>query len=86
MNDHHLDDIPVVAVAVARTELEADMWRQVLLEEGIIAALKPDGAGHAFATSALIPHIVLVREDQADLARSIIDELESADDEESSSI
>ncbi len=75
----------VVEIAVAPNEITADMWRQVLEDEGIIVALKPGGAGFAFGSSALMEHIVLVREDQAERARSIIAELESSDEEGSSS-
>jgi hypothetical protein len=72
----------VVEVAVAPNEITADLWRQVLEDEGIIVALKPGGAGFAFGSSALMEHSVLVREDQADLARSIIAGLEMSDDED----
>jgi|GEM_PF-607661 len=75
----------VVEVAVAPNEITADIWRQVLEDEGIVVALKPGGVGFAFGSSALMEHFVLVREDQADLARSIIAELESSDDEDWSS-
>ena len=75
----------VVEIAVAPNEITADMWRQVLEDEGIIVALKPGGAGFAFGSSALMEHYVLVREDQAERARAIIAELESSDDEDSSS-
>jgi hypothetical protein len=75
----------VVEVAVAPNEITADMWRQVLEDEGIIVALKPGGAGFSFGSSALMEHYVLVREDQAERARAIIAELESSDDEDSSS-
>lgn len=75
----------VVEVAVAPNEITADMWRQVLEDEGIIVALKPGGAGFAFGSSALMEHYVLVREDQAERARAIIAELESSDDEDWSS-
>ena len=72
----------VVEIAVAPNEITADIWRQVLEDEGIIVALKPGGAGFAFGSSALMEHFVLVREDQAERARSIIAELESSDGDE----
>lgn len=85
---NHEDQIEghrVVQIAVAPNEITADMWRQVLEEEGIIVALKPGGAGFAFGSSALMEHYVLVRDDQAERARAIIAELESSDDDELSS-
>jgi hypothetical protein len=75
----------VVEIAVAPNEITADMWRQVLEDEGIIVALKPGGAGFAFGSSALMEHFVLVREDQAERARAIIAELESSDADDGSS-
>jgi hypothetical protein len=71
------DNLKAVQVAVAPNELVADMWRQVLREEGIVAAITPSGMGHAFATNALNEQIVLVREDQAERAREIIAAFES---------
>lgn len=86
MNEDVVDGGRVVEVAVAPNEITADMWRQVLEDEGIIVALKPGGAGFSFGSSALMEHYVLVREDQAELARSIIAELEAtASDEDWSS-
>ena len=79
--DEELDGARVVPVATAPNEIVADMWRQVLEDEGIIVALKPTGAGSSFGTNALNQHIVLVREDQAELAREIIAELESEESE-----
>ena len=82
MSEDEIDSGRVVEVAVAPNEITADIWRQVLEDEGIIVALKPGGAGFAFGSSALMEHFILVREDQAELARSIIAELEAAESEE----
>lgn len=83
MNDQDmLNSGRIVEVAVAPNEITANIWRQVLEDEGIIVALKPGGAGFSFGSSALMEHFVLVREDQAERARSIIAELESSDDED----
>lgn len=83
MNDEQRSDGQrVVEIAVAPNEITANMWRQVLEDEGIVVALKPGGVGFAFGSSALMEHFVLVREDQAELARAIIAELESEDDED----
>ena len=72
----------IVQIATAPNEIVADMWRQALEDEGIVVALKPGGAGFAFGSSALMEHFVLVREDQAERARSIIAEIESSDEED----
>jgi hypothetical protein len=85
MNEETIDGSRVVQIAVAPNEITADMWRQALEDEGIVVALKPGGAGFAFGSSALMEHYVLVREDQAELARSIIAELEASDDDSSPS-
>ena len=71
------DQTRVVPVAVAPNEVIADLWRQVLQDEGIIVALQPQGTGASFASNALNQHLLLAREDQAERARAIIDELES---------
>ncbi len=71
-----IDESRVVPVGTAANEIVADLWRQVLEDEGIIVALKPTGAGPSFGTNALNPHVVLVRDDQAERARAIIAELE----------
>jgi hypothetical protein len=84
-HDEHHDGRRVVQIAVAPNEITADIWRQVLEDEGIVVALKPGGAGFSFGSSALMEHYVLVREDQAERARSIIAELESSDEDSSSS-
>jgi hypothetical protein len=77
-------DTPVVEVAVAPNEITALMWQEILADEGIVAALKPGGAGHSFGSSALMDHLVLVRGDQAERARSILAEINdsSSDDSE----
>jgi hypothetical protein len=82
-NNPALGRTRVVPVAVAPNEVVADIWRQVLEDEGIIAALRPGGAGASFATNALNEHVVLVREDQAERAREVLAELESSASEES---
>ncbi|HEX5164400.1 MAG TPA: DUF2007 domain-containing protein [Thermomicrobiales bacterium] len=85
MSDVDLPDgSRVVEIAVAPNELTADMWRQALEDDGIIAALKPGGVGFSFGSSALMEHYILVREDQAERARAIISELESSDEDDES--
>lgn len=74
------DDIRVVTAAVAPNEIVAMIWQQVLEDEGIIVALKPGGMGHSYTANALNEHYLLVREDQAERARSILAELESEDE------
>lgn len=83
MNHEERDDVRVVAAAVAPNEIIAQLWQQVLEDEGIIVALKPGGMGHSYATNALNEHYILVREDQAERARSILAELEDEDDSSS---
>jgi hypothetical protein len=76
----------VISIAIAPNEMVAQMWQQVLRDEGIIAALKPGGIGQAYASNALNEHYVLVRQDQAERARAIIDDFESDDSSESDSM
>jgi hypothetical protein len=74
-----IDRFRVVQVAVAPNEPIADLWRQILDDEGIVAVVKPAGAGFAFGSNALNQQIILVREDQAELARDILSEIEADD-------
>lgn len=83
MNHAERDDVRVVAAAVAPNEIVAELWQQVLEDEGIIVALKPGGMGHSYVTNALNEHYILVREDQAERARAIIAELETEDESSS---
>ena len=80
MNHEEHDDVRVVTAAIAPNEIIAEIWQQVLEDEGIISALKAGGMGHSFTTNALNEHYILVREDQADRARAIIAELEVEED------
>lgn len=80
MSSQDRDKVRVVTAAVAPNEIVAQLWQQVLEDEGIIVALKPGGMGHSYTSNALNEHYLLVREDQAERARSIIAELESEDD------
>jgi hypothetical protein len=74
----------VVSIAIAPNEMVAMMWQQVLGDEGIVAALKPGGIGQAYSSNALNEHFILVREDQAERARAIIDDFESDDSDDDS--
>lgn len=87
IHDHNDDADSIVSIWSAANQLEAEMLQQVLADEGIVAMIKPVGAGHSFASPALVEHAVLVRGDQARLAREVAaafaaeedDPLESAD-------
>lgn len=70
-------EVRIVHVATAPNETIAMMWRDVLREEGIIVAIQGGGAGYAFGHNLLNEQYVLVREDQAERAKAIIDEFES---------
>lgn len=76
------DDSTTVHVATAPNEVVADLWRQALADEGVIAVIRPGGAGHAWASTALLEHLIFVRDDQAELAREVIRDLEAGDGDE----
>lgn len=73
------DDVRVVHVATAPNETIAMMWRDVLRDEGIIAMVKGGAAGYGLGHNLLNEQYIMVREDQSDTARRILDEFE--DDE-----
>jgi hypothetical protein len=50
-----------------------------------VVLLKATGLGHAYVSSALSPHYVYARTDQADLAREVIASLSDEDTEVSAS-
>lgn len=74
-------DLETVHIATAPNETVAEMWRQALRDEGIIALIRSGGAGYSFGHNLLNEQYVFVRKDQEDLAREIIDDLESFDDQ-----
>ncbi|MCC6935489.1 MAG: hypothetical protein IT333_03145 [Thermomicrobiales bacterium] len=73
----------VIVAAIAPSEVVAQLWRQVLEDEGIIVALRARGLGHTYTPSLLAEHDILVRADQADRARAILSELDDADSSDS---
>lgn len=80
--DESFDESSIVHVGTAPNEIVADLWRQVLRDEGVIALVKPTGLGHAYISNSLNPHQVYARTDQADLAREVIASLsEDVDDD-----
>jgi hypothetical protein len=80
-----MSEASIVQVGIAPNEIVAELWRQVLRDEGIIALLKPAGLGHAYVPNDLNPHYILVRLDQADLAREVIASLSEDWEDDASS-
>ena len=80
-----ISDSAIEQVGTAPNEIVADLWRQVLLGEGVVALLKPTGLGHAWVSNSLNPHQVYVRSDQAELARDVIASLSDAVDDSDNS-
>lgn len=71
----------IVHIATAPNETIAMMWRDVLQDEGIIVMIKSGGAGYGFGHNLLNEQYLLVREDQAEAARQILDEFEEEDED-----
>ncbi|MCO5177073.1 MAG: hypothetical protein M9890_08920 [Thermomicrobiales bacterium] len=69
----------VIVAAVAPSEIVAQLWKQVLEDEGIIVALRARGLGHTYTPALLAEHDILVRADQAERARTILSELAEED-------
>lgn len=89
MSDVPIEESGIVRVGIAPNEIVADLWRQVLRDEGVIALVKSVGLGHAYISNSLNPHHIFARADQADLAREVIaslsDDTGVADDTSASS-
>lgn len=74
------NDAKIVHVATAPNETMAMMWRDILGDEGIMAAIRSGGSGYGMGHNLLNEQYIFVREDQFERARTIIDELEDEDD------
>ena len=75
-------DASIVEIARVSNQMEAELLQQVLAEEGIVSMVKPSGAGHGFASPALVEHALLVRSDQAPLAREVVDAFSAEEDDD----
>lgn len=74
-------DLETVHIATAPNETISEMWREALKDEGIVALVRSGGAGYSFGHNILNEQYIFVRKDQEDLAREIINDLESFDDQ-----
>ena len=73
-------DDPVVPLTTAPNEPLAQLFAQVLLDEGIRALVKPKGPGHgAWASVATFEHELFVLRSQLERARAVVAELNAAD-------
>ena len=70
------EDVRVIHIATAPNETIAMMWRDVLLDEGIVAMVKGGAAGYGLGHNLLNEQYILVREDQAAAAREILEGFE----------
>lgn len=85
MTNDGQDESHVEVAATAPNEITARMWQELLKSQGIVAALKPAGAGYAFATSMPFEHQILVLAEHVQRARAIIADFEAEDDDSPSS-
>jgi hypothetical protein len=76
------NDGRIVQVGVAPNEAIALWWKEILEDEDIHVVLRPGGVGYAVFSNALNEHYLLVREDQAELATEILNELIIEDEAE----
>ena len=72
----------IVQVGVAPNEAIALWWQDILSEEGITSVMRPGGIGMGYFSNALNEHYILVREDQAELALEILNDIAAADEAE----
>ena len=75
-------DASIVEIERAANQMEAELLQQVLADEGVVSMVKPVGAGHGFGSPALVEHAVLVRSDQALLAREIVAAFSAEEDDD----
>lgn len=69
-------------VAVAPSEAIAEMWQEMLRDEGIRSMVKGTGAWPAFHIGAGVEHVIYVLASDADRAREILGSDEEADESE----
>jgi hypothetical protein len=62
-----------VNLTTAPDQLQAEMWRDLLVEEGISAMVRPGDAASIFGVSAY-PCRILVPEEQVVRAREVMDD------------
>ena len=74
-------DIRLVHVATAPNETISVMWRDVLNDEGIMSMVKSGDTGYALGHNLLNEQYILVREDQAEAARGILDDFREGEGE-----
>lgn len=73
MSPESNQDVEIVVLTNAASELEAMMWAEILREAGIQVLLRSGGPGAgAWASAATFDHNILVRSDQLDRARDIL--------------
>lgn len=64
----------IVLLGVAGSEVEAGMWNEALKAAGVKALIRPGGPGAgAWASAATFDHQVFVRQDQLELAQSVLE-------------
>jgi hypothetical protein len=79
----HLDEDQLVSVGVAPSQMVAEMWRDLLLQEGIPTIIQTSG-GYAYL-GALTPCTLLAAREQAEHARDTlapVQALDADDDQE----
>lgn len=68
------DEVEIVLLGVAGSEIEAGMWKDELEQADIRTLVRPGGPGAgAWASSATFEHQVFVRADQLELAQEVLD-------------
>ncbi len=73
------NDIRLVHIATAPNETMAMMWLDILRDDGIIAMAKGGAAGYGLGQNILNEQYIMVREDQSEMAREILAEIEEED-------
>jgi len=66
--------------ATAPNEFTALLWRDILADAGIPAFVKPTEAATFLIASAILPVRVMVPKDKVEEARTVISEIEPADE------
>lgn len=73
------DNVEIVQVATAPNEAIAQMWASALRDEGIRVLIRSGGSGYALGHNLLNEQYIFVREDDVELAREIIEDMDGPD-------
>lgn len=78
--NREMDDVEIVHVGTAPNEAIAQMWASALRDEGVQVMIRSGGSGYALGHNLLNEQYIFVRQDDVELAREIIADMDAPED------